>query len=457
MTSTTEVDPRKHQAEPYNGYYNRPVLRQDLPLHQVGRGTPGGEYLRRFWHPIMLRQELKDLPKAIQILGEDLVVFRDKSGRVGLLNKFCSHRGTSLEFGIIGENGIRCCYHGWLYDVDGTILETPAEPPSNTIRQRFHHGAYPVRETDEFIFAYMGPPEMMPELPEYDCFTHPPGNKVATFRLDWPCNWLQIQENGSDPIHTAYLHAIVAGQQFSPAFAELPALDFVDTPLGFLSMATRRVKDHVFIRSSDIILPNVAQFGPFHNPGTRDTFLIAAAVTRWVVPIDDQSSFTIGVRHLNKVVDPEGTHHAGEIGIGKAGLIGQTDDRPYEERQLEPGDYDAVISQGLIANHQNEHLATTDRGVAKLRRLVMQGIKAVADGEQPAVPRRYTGRKVPTYSHDIVVRLPSQSNISDVKSLGEFGNRAAKIVVETSDLAPDDRQKAAEERIQRLLADNLVS
>jgi nitrite reductase/ring-hydroxylating ferredoxin subunit len=446
------ADERKWQAKPYSAYYNRPVQRQDLPIHQVGPGTPGGEYLRRFWHPVMIRSELSDLPRAIRVFGEDLVIFRDGSGRVGLLNKFCSHRGVSLEYGIVGARGIRCCYHGWLYDVDGTILETPSEPAQSPLRREFCHGAYPVRETDQFIFAYLGPPELMPELPEYDSFAHPPGNRVVPFRLDWPCNWLQIQENGSDPIHTSYLHAIVSGQQFSPAFAELPALDFVDTPLGFLSMATRRIKEHVFIRSSDIILPNVAQFGPANNPGTRDKFVISAAVTRWVVPIDDHTSFTIGVRHFNDVIDPDRKHRESEIGIGKAGIIGQTDDRPYEERQREPGDYDAVTSQGNVANHQGEHLGTTDRGVAKLRRQVMLGIKAVQDGQQPALPQRYGNRRVPTYSHDIVVRVPDASTISDIRSVGEFGHRAATIVVETGDLDPTERHRVAEERIHRLLA-----
>ena len=96
-------------------------------LSRVGPGTPCGEYLRRFWQPVAFADELQDLPRALRILGEDLVIFRDRAGRVGLLQLHCSHRGTSLEFGLVSERGIRCCYHGWLYDVDGTILETPSE------------------------------------------------------------------------------------------------------------------------------------------------------------------------------------------------------------------------------------------------------------------------------------------------------------------------------------------
>jgi nitrite reductase/ring-hydroxylating ferredoxin subunit len=453
MADAGAVDPR---VAPYNAYYNRPQKREHLPLHQVGPGTPGGEYLRRFWHPVMLTIELGELPKAIKILGEDLVIFRDKSGHIGLLNKFCGHRGVSLEFGLIAEHGIRCCYHGWLYDVDGKVLETPAEPPNSPLKCEFNQGAYPVRENGPFIFAYMGPPETMPPLPEFESFYYPQGNELAPYRLEWPCNWLQIQENAADPVHTSYLHAIVSGQQFSPAFNELPALDFVDTPLGFLAVATRRVKDHVFIRSSDIILPNIAQVGPANESGSREKFIISGALTRWVVPIDDEHSFTIGCRHLNDIIDPERKHLASDMGIGKGGLIGQTDDRPYEERQIEPGDYDAITSQGAVANLRNEHLGTTDSGVTRLRRQVMLGIKAVQDGEDLKVPRRYGNALVPTYSHDIVVKLPSQANVASGNALRAFGRRAVEVVIETGALPAAEREVVARERIQKLAATDLV-
>src|SRR3954469_8712244 len=153
---------------PFSGYYNQPAKNDDTLLTAVGPGTPCGEYLRRYWHPFMLSSELKDLPVAVRLLGEDLVVFRDKSGRVGLLHKHCVHRGTSLEFGIPQERGIRCCYHGWQFDTDGTILETPAEPATSTIKSKFRQGAYPVREMHGLLFTYMGPAEEMPELPVFD-------------------------------------------------------------------------------------------------------------------------------------------------------------------------------------------------------------------------------------------------------------------------------------------------
>src|SRR5215475_5475478 len=119
---------------PYGAYLARHVPPPDDEMTRVGPGTPCGEYLRRFWQPVAFARDLRETPLRVRIMGEDLVVFRDKSGRVGLLQLHCTHRGTSLEYGLISERGIRCCYHGWMYDVDGRILETPGEPASSTLK-----------------------------------------------------------------------------------------------------------------------------------------------------------------------------------------------------------------------------------------------------------------------------------------------------------------------------------
>ena len=165
---------RNEHGAPYGGFY----LAGELPpenaeLTHVGPGTPGGNYMRRFWHPIALSSELTDLPLAVRILGEDLVLFRDLSNRVGLLHRHCSHRGVSLEFGIPVKEGIRCCYHGWLYDVDGTILDTPGEPPDSKLKEGRYHGAYPVVDYQGLLFAYMGPPDKKPDFPILDTFETP--------------------------------------------------------------------------------------------------------------------------------------------------------------------------------------------------------------------------------------------------------------------------------------------
>jgi len=152
----------------YSGYHQRDVPQEDTEITHVGPDTPCGEFMRKYWHPVALSSDVTDLPLAVRILGEDLVVFRDKSNRIGVLHRHCSHRGTSLEYGIPSEQGIRCCYHGWLFDVDGRILKTPGEPPESKLKDSFVHGAYPAEEQHGLIFAYMGPPDEKPDFPIFD-------------------------------------------------------------------------------------------------------------------------------------------------------------------------------------------------------------------------------------------------------------------------------------------------
>ena len=120
----------------FGAYYHREVPDEDAEMARVGPGSPCGEYFRRFWQPVLMTDELQDLPVKMRILGEDLILFKDKSGRIGAMELHCPHRGTSLEFGIVSDCGIRCCYHGWLFDVDGRILETPGEPADSTLKDR---------------------------------------------------------------------------------------------------------------------------------------------------------------------------------------------------------------------------------------------------------------------------------------------------------------------------------
>jgi nitrite reductase/ring-hydroxylating ferredoxin subunit len=441
------------RAKRFGGYYQRPARQQDSRLTQVGPGTPGGEYLRRFWHPFLIASELKDTPKAVRLLGEDLVLFRDQGGRLGLLHKHCAHRGTSLEFGIPAERGIRCCYHGWLFDVDGTILETPAEPDGSRIRANFCQGAYPVREYNGLIFAYMGPPESVPEFPIYDTFGYPQGNRLVPLKLELPCNWVQVSENAADPIHNAFLHVIVSGAQFAPTFAIMPALEFIESPLGFVCSAARRVKDFVFVRASDMIMPNVAQFIGGTNMIEKEEIAICAFLTRWAVPVDDHNSLYIGFTNFNNVSNPDGRIREETIGVGKLNLIGQTADRPYEERQREPGDYDAISSQGVIADRQAEHLGVTDRGVVMFRRLLGRGIDEVEAGKTPALPRLYAQGPVRTYCHSLVMRLPRGSAMGngEFKALGAFGRHAAEAVIATDALPEREREIEAQKRVAALL------
>ncbi len=148
--------------------YGRRAPTASLPLSRVGPGTPCGELLRRYWHPVAMSSKVDARPRNIRILGEDLLLFRDKSGRPGLLYPRCMHRGTSLYYGRVEERGIRCCYHGWLFDVRGNCLDQPCEPEGGRHRDMARQPWYPVQERYGLVFAYLGPPQRMPQLPGYD-------------------------------------------------------------------------------------------------------------------------------------------------------------------------------------------------------------------------------------------------------------------------------------------------
>jgi nitrite reductase/ring-hydroxylating ferredoxin subunit len=392
----------------YSAYYHRERPQEDEELARVGPGTPCGEYLRRFWHPIITSEELQSLPRRLRILGEDLVAFRDQSGAVGLLELHCPHRGTSLEFGLIAAKGIRCCYHGWLFDVDGKILETPGEPPNSTLKDRLYHGAYPVHEYKGLVFAYMGPPDKQLAFPIYDTFDLPDYQLAARPGYIWPCNWLQVKENSMDPAHLAFLHTLPGSVGFTDDLAALGEWDFMETPAGMVYIDTRRQGERIWVRVADFIPPNIHQFPPNADPMDKRSGILRPTATRWAVPIDDTHTMQIGFHHAPAGQEPRRT----------AGF-GQDGDRPYEERQRVPGDYDAQVSiHGGIARHGLEHLAATDRGVTMLRTMIRRGIRAVQQGADPTHGMHQNGNVIPTYSQDkIVPGIPPASSLEEDKQL----------------------------------------
>jgi phenylpropionate dioxygenase-like ring-hydroxylating dioxygenase large terminal subunit len=380
-------------AYAYSAYHHRDQPPADDELTRVGPGTPCGEYLRRFWQPVVLADELRDLPRRLRILGEDLVAYRDKSGTVGLLELHCPHRGTSLEFGLIGDRGIRCCYHGWLFDADGTILETPGEPADSTLKDRLFHGAYPVREHGGLVFAYMGPPDKQPEFPILDTYDLPGYRQVARAPTLWECNWLQVKENSMDPAHLAFLHTLPGSDGFTDDFKQLAEWDWMETPIGMVYIDTRRQGDRVWVRVADFILPNIHQFPPNADPMAQRNSLNRPMATTWAVPLDDTHTMQIGYYRA-----PEGREFRRGAGFG------QDASRSYAERQRVPGDYDAQVSiHGGVSRHGLEHLAATDRGVIMMRNLIRRGVRATRDGQELDYRILRNGGVIPTYGHDQVV------------------------------------------------------
>src|SRR5712691_1173978 len=384
---------------PFDGYHRREVPPPNPELTRVGPGTPCGEYLRRFWQPVAFVRDLAATPLRAQILGEDLVVFRDRGGRFGALHLHCAHRGTSLEFGIPVERGIRCCYHGWVYDVDGRCLETPGEPTGSRLKERVWQGAYPTLEFAGLVFAYLGPPDRRPAFPIYDSYDVPGHRLMPAAKFMLPCNWLQVKDNSMDPVHTAFLHALSSGYQFTEAFGVVPELDWHATEAGMVYIATRRVGDLVWVRVCDFMPPNVHQFTREIEDATEEKPASRPVIIRWAVPNDDALTTNFELAQVDPAwrLTPEQVARPG---------FGQSEDRPYEARQRFPADYDAQSSQRVVAVHALEHLASTDRGVIMLRKIVRDGIRAVAAGRDPRELRHESGPPITTHAQDTVLRIP---------------------------------------------------
>ena len=414
----------------YGGYYHSQVPKEDEELTHVGPGTPGGEYLRRFWQPVCYADELGDTPVGLKILGEELVAFRDFSGRIGLVEAHCPHRGTSLEFGLVSERGIRCCYHGWLFDVDGTILETPGEPAGSTFKDRLCHGAYPVHEHCGTVFAYMGPPDQMPPFPIPDSFDREGYRLIPGQRYDYPCNYLQILENAMDPVHTSFLHTIVSGSQFTDEFGVVPNLDFMETPAGIIYIATRRVGDNIWVRSVENVLPNLQQVAPIWEDGRDVHGFDGPMMTRWIVPRDDRSTMLLELRHISESEEKEPAWWLDRSQMLPAQLPISDDPR---EQQLQPGDYEAQVTQRPIAVHGMEHLGATDRGITMFRRQIRRGIRAVQNGEEIGGSHaQLKGDHFSTYCNDTVVYAPPAATPEeDEKLMRETGRRLAEEYVAT--------------------------
>jgi nitrite reductase/ring-hydroxylating ferredoxin subunit len=406
----------------YNAYYSRRDLAEDAELTRVGRGTPMGEYMRRFWQPVAYVQEVGDLPLKVRLLGEDLVLFRNGRGDYGLVEQRCSHRGASLEYGVISEQGIRCAYHGFHYAPDGTILETGAGAPLAN-GGKICQGAYPLHILFDMIFAYMGPPEKKPPFPIMDLYEDPNiefetgiGRSTIT-----ECNWLQIHENAMDPVHTAYLHAITTGLQrgFSDAMGVVPVLQWVQSEIGIYYIAVRRLDDRVWVRVIDTFMPNYGMIPPSHTKIEKAGISQPAHHVTWVVPMDDYTTkryYLLFEDKRNPMID-----------LQRKRGFGQANDRPYEERQRFPGDYEMMTSQGKIAIHAYENLTPTDYGVIGLRQMFRDGVQAVKEGRDPLGVVRDPAFRIRSRTQNTVISVPPAATAeADVILLKKIGLEVAE-------------------------------
>jgi len=367
--------------------YGRRSQRHNSRLTEVAAGTPSGEFLRRYWHPVAVSAEVEHRPRYVRILGEQLVIFRDGNGRVGLLHPRCAHSGSSLYYGRIEDKGIRCCYHGWLFDVQGHCLEQPCEPDGGSRRSNIRQPWYPVRERYGLVFAYLGPPAKMPALPRYDVLENlQPGERVfarcsvgaigySDAAVDVPAipyNWFQFWENNVDPYHVWILHSTFSNiTQFAEALKVRPKVEFEESGTSVAYHAYRDLDGRLMDRVGECILPNVTSIAAVNLDEGR------ARSLAWTVPLDDTSflGFSLSVGpEINRQYDAVVMTPDGKTWSQMSDV----------EHQAYPGDFEAQASQGAITLHSEEHLVQSDKGVVMLRRLVLKQIDAVRKGRDPA-------------------------------------------------------------------------
>jgi phenylpropionate dioxygenase-like ring-hydroxylating dioxygenase large terminal subunit len=366
--------------------YGRTPPHHNGLITEVGAGTPGGEYLRRYWHPVAVSDDVTTTPRKVKILGEDLIVFRDGKGVPGLLHPRCAHRGSSLFYGRVEEQGIRCCYHGWLFDTRGHCLDQPCEPDGGARKGQVRQPWYPLEERYGLVFAYMGPPERMPLLPRYDIFEDLAPDKSFYARCDpgatgytdssvetesIPYNWLQYWENNVDPYHVWVLHSTFSDfAQFAEELKERPRVTFENIGNSIVYHAYRDLDGRPMDRIGQCILPNINAIASVDlAEGVTDTL-------GWAVPIDDTSFVSF---HVSATRGRDGQFDA--IAMTPDGKTWSQ--MSEAEHQRYPGDFEAQSSQGPITFHSEEHLVQSDLGIAMLRRLMTQQIRAVEQGGDP--------------------------------------------------------------------------
>ena len=435
----------------YTGYEQTGLPAEDAELTHVMPGSPGGEYLRRFWHPVALESEVTDIPLPVRVLGEDLILFRSLGGAYGLLHRRCAHRGASLEYGKCERPGLRCCYHGWLFAADGELLEAPGEPSDTPLLRNVRQGAYPVEVNAGIVFAYLGPSAHRPAFPIYDTFDVSGARRVP-YTSDYPCNWLQIVENGMDPVHSVFLHTRVNGPSFSEAWGQLSIKEYYAVEEGFYYTNARRVADNVWVRVHHVILPNMTQAGAVLSmDGKRTRYFGRPSFTRWVVPVDNENTRVIAWANFGERSDAQReewmTSRMIEIIEGA-----EPRDRPRAQALRKPGDYEAFVSQGRITRHAKEHLATSDKGVALFRRRLRSDIRALAGGTPPYRASERVEAPIPTYAGDNVLRMPPVEGADDAAVMLEVSRSVASIIVSGSHLkgeARDSFVRAALKNLER--------
>src|SRR5439155_6284472 len=383
---------------------------QNELMTRIGPGTPAGGLLRSYWQPVALVDELQGPRpvKAVRLLGEDLVLFKNDN-KYGLLERHCPHRGADLAYGRLEDGGLRCAFHGWLFDVSGQCLATPAEPRGSRLHEHIRQKSYPVTERSGILFAYLGAGEA-PAFPHFDCFVAP-NEYTFAFKGYWDCNWLQALEVGIGPAHASWLHKFFEdedpaksyGRQFrsTPADSEMPmskVLREYDSPeirvertaYGMRLQTLRKINEvHTHLRVTNILFPQA-----FVIPMSPEM-----TISQWHVPVDDYGCYWYSIfTSFGAPVDKDTmrnqrlkTYPAPDYKPIFGRSNGWGFDAEQQKNQTFTGmgfdinihDQWACESQGLIADRSRENLGTTDKGIVLYRRLLVDAIKKSEAGERP--------------------------------------------------------------------------
>ncbi len=376
-------------------------------LTRTNRETPGGDMMRRYWQPVALSEEMTTggAPLPVDIMGEELVLFRDDEGRLGLLDRHCCHRGSDISYGRVEDGGLRCLYHGWLFDVEGKCMEQPAEPADSTFKDKVHQRAYPCIERAGAVFAYMGPGDA-PLLPNY-AFLNAPDGHVHMNKLYQECNYLQGNESNIDPTHTEYLHRPLVAVEA----ANTPGIDrnffslvrehiqdlveIEETSFGVRIFAVRHLGEgRKFLRVTNFVLPNLCAIAGSESREDPEGSFTA----HWHVPINDHTHWRFEFKYQrNKPVDRSYYRRMPDIELGDDFRLKRNlANRYLQDRKAQKtvnytgmGDWfpthDAYASEtmGPIQDRTEEHLGTADIAIAAARRQLLMGINEIGAGGDP--------------------------------------------------------------------------
>ncbi len=399
---------------------------QNELITRIGPGTPCGELLRRYWQPAALLDEfdprfdprMAGRPvKAVRLLGQELVLFRDGTGQFGLLDRACPHRGADLAFARHEADGIRCPFHGWKFAPDGRCLETPAEPAGSTLCQRVRQRSYPTLVQAGVVFAYLGPENSPPPaLPALDCFTAPTSHSFA-FKGLWHCNWLQAVEVGIDPAHPSFLHRYLQDEDLANTYGRQFRAASVGDVAGQRWPMTRVMRE---CTSPDIrheeVAPGLTRLTALRHISEQlthvrvthalfpQTFVIPLSetltITQMHLQVDDThtywySFFTSFGDPLNRETMRQQrlAHITLPDYVPKHGRHDQWNFNPAEQQSrtyLGMGEDDinlhdqwAVESMGTIQDRSREHLGTSDKVIMANRRVLLRAIASVQEGGTP--------------------------------------------------------------------------